>query len=222
MTVNHFTPSIREIGKVPGVVSMETIEQETCLYSADPIFAIRNGGPLTLSIMKKLLEEVNFITQDDNYRYPIIDTRVHMLMPGQCPAIPGWHCDNVPRSSYNAQPDLALISPHQINYTVLIGSEENIAPTEFINREKIIPFNPEKVWGSVSDFINQNMESFWHDIISVEDGTILEFNGPTIHRATPATKRGWRFFFRMSFMSNPAQNKIRNQSMIYATEDMGW
>jgi len=33
----------------------------------------------------------------------IIDVKVHMLMPGQYPCIPGWHLDMVPRDKDNNQ-----------------------------------------------------------------------------------------------------------------------
>ncbi len=41
---------------------------------------------------------------EDEY---VVDVKVHMLMPGQYPCIPDWHCDFIPRDSdLNKRPDL--------------------------------------------------------------------------------------------------------------------
>lgn len=54
-----------------------------------------------------LMPEVKPIIEDlinsgslelDSSQY-LVDVKVHMLMPGQYPCIPGWHCDFVPRNN---------------------------------------------------------------------------------------------------------------------------
>lgn len=54
--------------------------------------------------MPEVLPIIDACPGQDGYRY---DVKVHMLMPGQWPCIPGWHCDFVPRDEDKTlRPDL--------------------------------------------------------------------------------------------------------------------
>lgn len=50
----------------------------------------------------------------------IWDIKVHMLMPGQFPAIPNWHYDNIPR--VNNRQDFDLVKPDAPMYLWLSGA----------------------------------------------------------------------------------------------------
>ena len=220
LSVCDFKGEISEVARVSPIRSVDELTQEEMLYQASPEFAKSHGGPITLEVMTVLESVVSLQSEDPAYPYAVVDTRVHMLMPGHIPAIPGWHCDNAPRASYTGQPDPLRASARQKNYTALVGSDHQIAPTEFVNVPVTVPYDPARVWGSCHDYLQAHLRP--EDVVSVGDGAMWAFNGQTFHRATPATRRGWRFFFRLSFMSTPPQDKIRRQAMVYAPEGGGW
>lgn len=61
-------------------------------YRADMGFAWKHGGPITQDFLGLLPQ--------DWYDSPVtIDSRVHMLMPGWYPCIPGMHHDDIPPDS---------------------------------------------------------------------------------------------------------------------------
>lgn len=43
----------------------------------------------------------------------VIDIKVHMLMPGQYPCVPGWHCDFIPRDESKVK-NASLISGEEM------------------------------------------------------------------------------------------------------------
>lgn len=64
----------------------------------------------TSKLMPEVIPVINDLVMSNQLEYNIndylIDVKVHMLMPGQFPCIPNWHCDFVPRDSdLNLQPD---------------------------------------------------------------------------------------------------------------------
>lgn len=217
-----FTPQIEVLMGLRGSAPVQAIESEPMLFSASPEFAAQNGGVITQRVMKNIMSEVRQLaeTADPKYKYLVIDTRSHMLMPGMYPAIPGWHCDCVPRSTYTAQPDLDKSSCDQLNFCVLIGSEPDIAPTDFLVSPISLYYDPARVWSSISDGLELIKDTL--NISPALQGSVLMFNGQTLHRATPAISRGWRFFFRCSTMQHPPQNKIRHQVQVYTTGSAGW
>src|SRR5215470_8347004 len=85
----------------------QAIKAEPMLFSASWEFARTNGGPITNAFLDSVVTQI---------KHPaIIDSRVHMLMPGWFPCIPGWHLDDVPRTRADGQPNhesLAYKSEH--------------------------------------------------------------------------------------------------------------
>src|ERR1700749_4013133 len=71
-------------------VPNEVLKNEPMFFNSDLNFAYEAGGPATRSFIDAL---------PDGWKAEpaVIDTRVHMLMPGWFPAIPGFHHDDVPR-----------------------------------------------------------------------------------------------------------------------------
>ncbi len=61
------------------------LKSEPMLFRATREFARFVGGPLTKAFLNAL-----------DWEDCLIDSRVHMLMPGMYPCIPGWHHDDVP------------------------------------------------------------------------------------------------------------------------------
>lgn len=183
------------------------------LYSCSIEFALDKGGSLTketLNILKTMLPKLNG-------RNWVVDTRSHMLMLGMYPAIGGWHCDAVPRYSYDVQPDLRKMddSPH---FTVTVSSREGgISNTEFITSELSLNVDTDAVWESISKQIGNKGERFFS-----QDGDITKLTSQTLHRATMAESRGWRFFLRCSAVCFKPLNQIRNQIQVYTDISAGW
>ena len=216
-----FAPNLEMVDKVEPVRTAREIADETMLFSASPRFAAAEGGPITQEILAAIDRRIACAPVDPAYPHVVIDTRVHMLMPGMWPAIPGWHCDNTPRGSYAGQPDPRKASHQQINYTVLVATERGLSRTEFVaDPLSDLPYDPARVWGSINAAV-ENLQWKPH-VIAAREGHILRFSGITLHRATPATARGWRYFFRLSFMQTPPQDEIRRQVQVYVSPDTGW
>ena len=203
---------------VPGIRPLKRISEEPMVFAADYKFAVNNGGDLTREVVAQLARD-NFLDKSPDPEFPHlrIHTRVHMLMPGMYPAIPGWHCDGVPRGDYTAQPDMDKASDRGLHASVFISTTPGLAPTEFLKGDVSVNFDPEDVWGTVDSGLRSAQI-----IPSVPyDGQIVAFTGQTLHRCTAAVTRGWRFFLRASWGDQPAKNKIRNQVQVY-TSAGGW
>lgn len=66
------------------------IKDTPTLWNASLDDAMRYGGDLT----RAALSAMDIV---GDKKYVIVDTKVHMLAPGQYPALPGWHTDGTPR-----------------------------------------------------------------------------------------------------------------------------
>lgn len=84
-----FKPSIKILNPFAVGIDSNAIKNEKMFFNSDLVFAYENGGPITKSFIDNLPEEWKTNS--------VFDSRVHMLMPGWYPAIPGWHHDDVPR-----------------------------------------------------------------------------------------------------------------------------
>lgn len=107
MTFETLAPETRmiEVASVPMVVAhmrsvwpTEIVKNEPMLFSCDLDATRELGGPITRAWLDAILTDASIGPY-------IIDTRVHMLMPGFWPCIPGWHHDDVPREREDGQPD---------------------------------------------------------------------------------------------------------------------
>lgn len=204
------------------IATVDDIKSEPMLFSASIEYALRNGGPLTKQTLEAITEQPVFLEELTGHSalgyHPVIDTKSVMLMPGWFPCIPGWHCDAVPRADSNSQPDVSQINEPIYHYTRWIGTDAGLAPTEFYADSLVIPVDKDNVWGSVDAEVNKIDEPH---IVSFTSGTINKFMRSALHRGTPADNRGWRYFFRMSYMPTPCRNEIRNQVQVYPAKS-GW
>lgn len=89
-TEKVFNSSIKELNSFAQEVSNEDIKNEPMFFNCDLDFIYKNGGEITKSFVDSMPEGWK---QSDI----VFDSRVHMLMPGWFPAIPGFHHDDVPR-----------------------------------------------------------------------------------------------------------------------------
>ena len=226
-----FKPDLHRLGFIEEATEQE-IMNELMLFQCDPVFAMREGGPLTESITRFILGspayakcEASAAMRGGKIR-PIVDTRTHMLFPGMYPAIPGWHCDFVPRAF--GQPDLTKLKNRVVKaqryFTVVVSSHpDGVSNPCYLKESITADFSNEfPVWGQLHFQINALMDEHPIPMHVQADREIMMFNTSTIHRASIAHNKGWRFFYRMAVVDATAKNDIRKQTQVYADPNIGW
>lgn len=81
---------------------------------------IHRGTALDIQTLMPEVEPLLATFPKNPYRYTW-DIKVHMLMPGQYPCIPGWHHDMVPRDESGRQ-DYSLVRPDESMYLWISGA----------------------------------------------------------------------------------------------------
>jgi len=230
-----FSSSFMVAGRCRHSFSQEEIKKETMLFSADYDFARKNGDGLTNLFLDNIPDEWK------NSKL-IIDSRVHMLMPGWYPCIPGWHHDDVPRYGRFGQPNYE--NPDYYSEHLLMVVNAEVAPTEFLVGNAIeVPQveDDQTVYEVWSKHLNERLkyDTEWDAYLhKVEDSIIYRFDWQTFHRGTAAVKNGWRFFIRASrfwkdsemtiaddsrFQRRTGKNEIRRQVQVYMEDiEKGW
>ena len=195
--------------------SNDEIKNEPMLFSCDVDAAIDLGGPLTKEFVEKLLAEYG--------EGPwIFDSRVHMLMPGWYPCIPGWHHDDVPRNGYNGQPDYENMN-YKSEHVMAIVDNGTWSLTEFV-KDFVCDLSDvghgEMTYGKWSrDIQRMNPRK-----VTVPNQTLVYFTWEDFHRGQPATGSGWRWFIRASKNTDrKPMNEVRKQVQVYMSNlDAGW
>jgi hypothetical protein len=177
---------------------------------------------------------LNYIPKHPEYLYSVIDTKVHMLMKGDYPCIPGWHADDFYRPSISGsvyedeylkpsnkiyQPDLenVLRKAPSIHYMILLGDCSN---TEFLDCDVELKLPKDNVYKSLNEEIENNKTLITKFL---QPSTIYKFGPTTLHRGSPAFKSGWRFFLRLTYSNTRKPiNEFRQSSQIYIKEIGGW
>lgn len=210
------------------------IHREPMLFGSDAKFADMHGGPLT-NLALIALEDIGVNRKD-----LIVDTRSHMLKPGWFPAIPGWHCDEVPRGK-DGQPDIDLIpedpKKRPMHYLIVLDAGTN-AMTHFLSSRAhslhvfdrgLARFDNARqrdskatLWGECDKFIRSTVQPDNKE--RTLSGHLYSFDQFDFHTATPATGDGWRWFFRATAKSKrPVANEIRRQVQVYLGDvNGGW
>lgn len=204
----------------------DEIKNEPMLFNCDLRHAYLYGGNITLEILNTLPSHWRDCPL-------VIDSRVHMLMPGWYPCIPGWHHDDVPRAGPHNQPDYT--SPLRSQHMMMLINAD-IAPTQFACGEYTVEY-PEEGEVLYKHWHPQIEQQIAQDCLfktEAEDRKWYLFDDNTWHQGTPARKNGWRFFIRVSryFDSekqefvprgNPRTNEVRRQVQVYPSDiNGGW
>lgn len=220
-----FVSTIKPVGVLPDF-HQDIVKNEPMFFSADLSFAIDNGGPITRAFLEALPDD--FRINDTAY----IDSRVHMLMPGWFPCIPGWHHDDVPRNGPNGQPN--YVDPPYRTRHVMALVNAGVAPTEFLEGTVTVP-DPDyesasAIYKQWDDAIEDSLK--WrgnelrpgYDRTRAQDRVMYEFDCDTFHRGTAAVTTGWRWFGRVSIgRQRNAPSEIRRQVQVYMpTINAGW
>lgn len=219
--IHLFEPKILNAGMFGEIPSETEIKNEPMLYSASLEFAMKNGGNITKHMLMCWDLWISLSRIEIPKGVWVIDSRVHMLMPGMYPAIPGWHLDACPRIGNN--PDFSKASDNADHFVCTVGTSDS--RTEYLLDDIAIEYPTEEelkempVYGWANRHINSKKRESWKP----ENGAITGFSGRTWHRATQSTNRGWRWFIRVSRypVGYKPMNEIRNQVQVYTTE-RGW
>lgn len=177
----------------------------------------------------------SFIDSLPNYWHDgVLDSRVHMLMKGWYPAIPGFHHDDVPRNPIPVgqhfitagQPNYENPRYHSEHVLGLINAE--ICPTVFAIGNCKMP--------AIQDY--ELIYRKWHEEVEkllkigelskfeCESGKLYQFDWQSFHSGQKAIAVGWRWFCRVTKNSDRCKsitNEVRKQVQVYLEFPMeGW
>lgn len=181
------------------------IKSEPMFHKASKEFAYDMGSQITK-------EFLNFL----DWREPlIIDSRVHMLMPGMYPCIPGWHHDDVPRERSDGQPNYENPS-YKAEHCMALWGDCSLTEFALGTHEVEIPSVGKKIYKELSKFIDWHCEHGDLDKVTSPEAQQIFFDWQTWHRGAPTTKTGFRFFIRATrFTKLEPLNEIRYNANVY-------
>lgn len=204
--------------------TQDQIKNEPMFFNCDLDFAYNNGGPITRAFLRALPDDWEGTKENP----VVLDSRVHMLMPGWTPCIPGWHHDDVPRGGVTNQPiyDGTCKADHIMG---LVNGD--IAATRFIVGPVTVSEAHSKalVYKEWSQEINAQIDGEFipkSAIVSAPSGRLIQFDCYAFHTGVPAVASGWRWFVRVSRNTERTKkitNEIRRQVQVYMQfPEEGW
>jgi len=204
----------------------EDVKNEPMFFNCDYKFAHYYGGAITKSFLNALPE--------DWEEGIVFDSRVHMLMPGWFPAIPGYHHDDVPRPEIPVgqhfatagQPD--YVNPRYKAEHIMALVNADICPTNFVIGKCEMQEVPEGslVYRQWDKEIKDLIEFDQVRVTRCPDRQLVYFDCDCFHSGVKAISNGWRWFGRVSRnteRTNKITNEIRKQVQVYLEFPMeGW
>lgn len=228
--LSHVIDSRFNLGARLPEFDQKTVKDEPMFFSATPKFAWQNGGPITRAFLAAhfgitLSDYAEWKLRSTNFCF---DSRVHMLMPGWFPCIPGWHHDDVPRTRKDKQPN--YYSPEFKSRHVLALVNGDICPTEFAVGTVKMPEVPigQIVYKQWHILVDKYIEEGRLERVSIPSNQLIGFNWQSFHQGTRAIGTGFRWFGRLSWdagyeQGRPHFNEIRRQVNVYLDMPMeGW
>lgn len=226
-TNKHFQSKIEKLNHFALEITNEKIKKEPMFFNCDFQYAYENGGEITKSFLDSLPE-------DWKKQSLVFDSRVHMLMPGWFPAIPGWHHDDVPRAEIptgqhfitGGQPDYDNPKYKSEHILGLVNSE--VCPTEFALGNCLMPAikDGELIYRQWHKEVEELIEDNILEKVKCEDRQLYYFDWQTFHTGTKAVSNGWRWFGRVSRNTDRVDkitNEIRVNCQVYLEFPMeGW
>jgi len=199
-------------------VTNTIVKNEPMLFSCNLYHARKFGGGITNVFIKELLKRFDTIPND-----LIFDSRVHMLMKGWYPCIPGFHHDDVPRSRKDGQPNYYNPEYRSKHCLMLVGKG---SATQFALGEADFPdiLPGEKYYKKWHPIVCEYLQRGCLESYTANYGDLIYFDDRTWHQGTPAIEDGWRFFIRASWNTHRIPtNEQRKQVQIYLENPMeGW
>lgn len=203
----------------------QDVKVEPMFFNSSVAFAMANGGVITRAFLSAL---------PAGWEDAVFDSRVHMLMPGWYPAIPGFHHDDVPRPpipvgqhfATAAQPDYDTPRYRAEHILGLVNGE--ICPTAFVVGTARMPAVPDggliyRTWDAE---VRAQIERGELSRVLCPSNRLIAFNCDAFHEASKATGNGWRWFGRVSRNTDRQKtitNEFRTQVQVYLEFPMeGW
>lgn len=199
--------------------------EEVCLFACSPKAVELYGGVHTRVALRQLMESAYpyaIARGKEEGLQPVVDVRIHRLFPRQFPAVPGWHCTHVPRGGYTGQPNFGLCSQHAFHVGLILSDQ----PAGCSNTEYVI--DPIKLFLEDPDHVYKEMHKEVDRIRPrtelARDGRFVWFNQRSIHRASPASRRGVRLYMRLSMVDKPfiANEQHATPQVYQLAEENGW
>lgn len=223
MTFNRTAPTFGSIIEEP---SVDLIKNTFGLFRASVEDALRYGGDITR-------EAIGAMNIRNDKKYVLVDVKVHMLMQGFCPAIPGWHTDGVPRpvmsQSGKGAPDIQLQDMMDSPRYHLLTTGDHCS-TKFAKIRNIVLDVPDEPNNRLYADINKQMteQDDWGQIETfAKPRQIVEFDWWELHTAVYANKFGWRYLIRVTESDTMApltnlRDVLKTQAQVYTPANIGW
>lgn len=213
-----FNSTVQDIGRFKCDWTQDEIKNEPMLFNCSGDYAYIHGGKITKNFLENLILDWAW-TPD-----LVVDSRVHMLMPGWYPCIPGMHHDDIPRSAINGQPNYT--NPEYKAEHVMGLVNGDVAPTQFAlgEIELELPSEDKIIYKEWHPQVMQAITDGTMESYSAESGVILRFDSESFHQGTKAVSAGWRWFIRVSRNTHrKPTNEVRKQVQVYLENPMeGW
>ncbi len=212
-----FNSQIKERGSFNPGYDQETIKNEPMFFNCDLDFAYKNGKDITRRF-------INGLPDDWNNCNPVIDSRVHMLMEGWYPCIPGYHHDDIPRSRADGQPNYDRPEYKSEHMMGLVNGE--ICPTLYAIGKHTLPKTEGVIYKTWHGIVESQIKDGILKTEEARSGKYIEFDWQSMHTGQRAKKDGWRWFIRLSRNTDRQKkmtNEIRRQVQVYLEfPTQGW
>jgi hypothetical protein len=195
------------------------VKNEPMFFNCDLEYSYLKGGDITRKFLDGLPDDWKL---DD----VVLDSRVHMLMPGWYPCIPGWHHDDVPRSTPTGQPN--YVNPEYRSEHLMGLVNAHLAATSLIHGtvEVSEPDHDKTIYQVWHPQVQAQVDSGKVHALSAQSGSYVQFDCNTFHTGTKAVGNGWRWFTRLSRNTNRVKfitNEMRRQVQVYMDDPtQGW
>lgn len=215
-------------GKAIGQPTHDDVRNTFGLFRASVEDALRYGGDV-------VREAIHACDIRNDRKYVVVDVKVHMLMPGFMPAIPGWHTDGAPRiptselaPGQKAPPDILKQEElRDVHYHLLITGEGCL--TEFIDRPVVLNVPDRPSPALYSDLTRQvqanlNKEYFAQAVPSC---VWTQWDWWDLHRGIEAKYHEWRLLVRIAETDyqtplSDLREILRTQQQVYVHPNFGW
>ena len=209
-----FRSEAKDLSTFAVEINNSQIKNEPMFFNCDLNYAWDKGGPITKSFIENLPQD---------WGDAVFDSRVHMLMPGWYPAIPGFHHDDVPRPDIPVgqhfltagQPDYD--NPRYLSEHIIGLVNADVCPTVFAIGNCVMPkiADGDVIYRHWHDEVERLIDSGAMQLKQVKDRTLTGFDWQSFHSGTKALKSGWRWFGRVS-KNTERQRKITNEIRVNA------
>jgi hypothetical protein len=227
LTEKKFNSQALALNTFANDIDNSIIKVEPMFFNSSLEYAYDNGKEITKSFIDNL-------PSDWKNGNVVFDSRVHMLMPGWYPAIPGFHHDDVPRAEIPVgqhfitagQPDYE--NPRYKSEHILGLVNADICPTVFAIGECVMPAveEGELIYRSWHKEVERLIEEGKLEKVLAKDRVLIYFDCDTFHTGDKAVSNGWRWFGRVSKNTdrvNKITNEIRVNAQVYLEFPMeGW